>query len=277
MGFVTTGDGTRLHYLDWGRGPALVLVHGWPLNAMMWEYQLTELPRRGIRCIAYDRRGFGGSDRPWDGYDYTTLAADLAAVMDHLDLRDVTLAGFSMGGGEVVRYMSKMSGARVAKTVLIGAVPPLLLKTADNPNGADQSVFDGILAGIAKDRAAFFEGFNKAFFGIGTANPLPSVSQAMLEWTGLMGLDGSPRAVRECVTSFSATDFRADMAAMTVPTLILHGDKDQTVPIAISGAVQAKMIPHATFKVYKDAPHGFYFTHKDQMNEDLAAFVLGPA
>ncbi len=277
MSFFETTDGTRLHYLDWGRGAPLVLIHGWPLNSAMWEYQLTELPKRGVRCIAYDRRGFGKSDAAWDGYDYTTLAQDLRDLLAHLKLENVTIAGFSMGGGEAVRYFSRFGGARVAKAVLIGAVPPFLLKTNDNPNGADKSGFDRMLADIAKDRAEFFKGFGKAFFGIGSENPRPLAGQGMLDWTWTMGMLGSPRATLECAKSFMFTDFRAEMTSIKAPALILHGDKDQIVPIAISGELQAKMIPNATLKVYKDAPHGLYFTHKDQMNEDLANFVLGTA
>lgn len=273
MSFFVTKDGTRIHYIDWGQGPPLVLIHGWPVNLAMWEYQLTELPKRGIRCIAYDRRGFGTSEGPWDGYDYTTLATDLRDLMDHLDLRDVTLAGFSMGGGEVVRYMSQFGGARVSKAALIAAVPPFLLKTGDNPTGVDPSVFDGIIDGLNKDRAAFLQSFVKTFYGVGLVTS--PVSEAALEWSRAMAMIASPRATLECVRSFSATDFRGELGSISVPTLIIHGDNDKTVPIDASGRETARRIPGAKFSVYSGAPHGLHVTHKDDLNRDLAAFVLG--
>lgn len=273
MSFIDTADGTRLHYLDWGSGPPLVLIHGWPVQSMMWESQLTALPPLGIRCIAYDRRGFGKSSKPWEGYDYTTLAADLDALMTALDLRDVTLAGFSMGGGEAVRYFSKFGGSRVAKVALISAVPPFMLKTGDNPGGVDQSVFNQMLDGIREDRPKFFTEFAKTFFGVGLISS--PVSAAMLEWFRAMALEASPRATLECVKSFSATDFRGGMSSIAVPALVIHGDNDQTVPFEISGKESARLIPQAALKVYEGAPHGLYYTHREGLNRDLAEFVLG--
>jgi non-heme chloroperoxidase len=266
-------EAVQLYCEEWGQGNPIVLIHGWPLTHDMWTYQFAELPKHGFRVIAYDRRGFGKSSRPWSGYDYDTLADDLKAVLDELDLHEVTLVGFSMGGGEVARYMSRHHGARVAKVAFIGAVTPFLLKTPDNPAGLDQSMFDQLLAGLNQDRPDFLASFGKAFYGVGMIHH--PVKQAMLDWSFSMAMTGLHQATIECAKSWSATDFREDLKTIRVPALIVHGDGDQTVPLEISGALTAKAIPGSQFKVYEGAPHGLMVTHKDQLNADLVAFA-GP-
>ena len=272
MAGITATDGTRLHSRVWGEGPDIVLVHGWPLDADMWEYQAVPLAEAGFRVIAYDRRGFGRSGQPWSGYDYDTLADDLNAVMDGHRVRDATLVGFSMGGCEAARYMTR-HGSGVARLALVAAVTPFLLKTADNPDGVDGAVFDRMIEGLRADRAHFLAGFGKAFFGAGLlASP---VSTEILAWSLAMAMQGSPRATIECVRSFSATDFRADLAVIRVPTLVIHGDADETVPLPNSGARTAQMVPGAELRVYKGAPHGLQITEKDRLTADLAAFARG--
>ena len=261
----------HIFYEDWGSGKPVVFIHGWPLSHEMWEYQLTELPKHGMRCIAYDRRGFGKSTKTWTGYDYNTLAGDLKAVLDELDLHDVTLVGFSMGGGEIARYFGQYGGARVSRVVLIGAVTPYLLKAADNPDGVDPAVFDQILYKLKEDRAAFLETFGKQFFGVSLIKH--PVSQAMLQWNQTMAMLGSPKATEDCVRSFSATDFRNDLPLINVPALVIHGNTDQTVPIKSSGELTAKQISGAIYKVYDGAPHGLYYTDKDKLNQDLIDFI----
>ena len=271
MPTLKAADGTQLFYNDWGSGKPLVLIHGWPLDSDMWEYQTSYLATQGLRCIAYDRRGFGRSDQPWTGYDYDTLADDLAAVIDQLDLREVTLVGFSMGGGEVARYLSRHGAGRVARAALISAVTPYLLKTPANADGADQSVFDQMVDGLRADRPHFLAGFGKTFFGAGLLNF--SVSAEILQWANMMALLASPKATTDCVRAFSETDFRPDMAAFTMPTLIVHGASDATVPAAVSGRRAAQMIPHAQYIEYAGAPHALTFTEKDRLNADLLAFA----
>jgi non-heme chloroperoxidase len=271
MTTIKTRDGTEIYYKDWGTGKPVVLCHGWPLNADMWEYQMTFLASRGLRCVAHDRRGFGRSGQPWTGYDYNTFADDLAALIESLDLKDITLAGFSMGGGEVARYLGRHGTKRVAKAALISAVTPFLLKTADHPEGVDRSVFDGLRAGIALDRPQFFSDFGKVFTGAN--RPGAKVSQGALDWTLFLALQASLKGTLDCVGAFSETDFRSDLKAFKLPTLVIHGDDDQVVPFALSGSVAAKMIPGSRLEVYKGAPHGLYFTHKDRLNADLLAFV----
>ena len=269
----TTDHPVQLHYTDLGTGPhTVVLIHGWPADHRMWEYQLNELPRHGLRVVAYTRRGFGMSDQPWDGYDYDTFAADLKAVLDQLDLQDVTLVGFSMGGGEVVRYMARYGGARVKKVALVSAVTPYLLQTDDNPEGAPKSVFDGMVEKINADRFDFLATFGKAFFGVGVISH--PVSQPTLDWMQMMTAQASPRATEMCARAFSETDFRQDLASLrTVPTLIIHGSKDATVPPAVSGDRTAKMLPQAQYLVYDGAAHGLFITEKDRLNKDLLGFA----
>ncbi len=276
MNFIETtpnvfGKSVKLFYEDLGTGKPVVFIHGWPLNHEMWAYQLAELPLHNIRCIAYDRRGFGKSDRPWESYDYDTLADDLKTVLDHLNLKDVTLVGFSMGGGEIARYIGKYGTAGIEKVVLIGAVTPYMLKTDDNTEGVDKSVFDDMVTNIEKDRPAFLETFGKQFYGVSMLNW--AVSQATLNWNQTLCLMSSQKATTACVRSFSETDFRTDVAKITVPTLIIHGDADKTVPIAVSGARTAQLIPHAEYIVYEDAPHGLFITEKDRLNADLINFI----
>ena len=273
MPHVEAKDGTSLFYNDWGSGTPVVLIHGWPLNADMWEYQASTLASGGLRVIAYDRRGFGRSDQPWSGYDYDTLADDLAAVMDHLDLRGAVLVGFSMGGGEVARYLSRHGAGRVAKAVLVSCVTPMLLKTEDHPEGVDRSVFDSMVAGLKKDRPTFLATFGKAFFGAGLLNF--TVTDGILEWSRELALQASPKATVDCVRAFSETDFRPDMKAFTVPTLVIHGDADATVPPDITGKVAAASIPGAKLLMYPGAPHGLFFTEKDRLSADLTAFIAG--
>ena len=271
MAFLEAGDGTRLFYNDWGAGPPVVLIHGWPLDSDMWEYQARALANSGLRVVAYDRRGFGRSDQPWSGYDYDTLADDLHSVMAKLDLRGATLVGFSMGGGEVARYLSRHGAERVARAALIAAVTPFLLKTPDNAEGADASVFDQMVAGLERDRPSFLASFGKAFFGAGLLNF--SVSSELLQWAQTMALLGSAKATIDCVRALSQTDFRADMRAFTVPTLIVHGTSDHTVPIDVSGRRAARMVPQARFLEYDGAPHALFYTERDRLNADLLGFV----
>lgn len=271
MAFIKARDGTQLYYKDWGEGPPVVLVHGWPLNADMWDYQMTHLAAHGLRCIAYDRRGFGRSEQPWNGYDYDTLADDLAAVIDTLGLEGAAVVGFSMGGGEVARYVARRGGARVSKAALISAVTPYLLKTAEHPDGVDVSVFDQMVEGLMADRPKFLAGFAPQFFG----NTLldHKVSAETLQWALAMALQGSARGTLACVRAFSETDFRADLAALTMPTLIVHGSGDKTVPIDVAGRQAAKLAPGAQFLEYENEPHGLMVTAKDRLNADLLTFL----
>ena len=271
MPFIKTGDGTHLFYKDWGSGPPVVLIHGWPLDADMWEYQAPTLAHAGFRVVAYDRRGFGRSDQPWMGYDYNTLADDLKAVIDTLDLKSVSLVGFSMGGGEIARYMSRAGGANVSKAVLVSAVTPFMMKTADNPEGVDRGIFDGMIAGLKKDRPHFLANFSKGFFGVGMLSS--PASSELIQWCGNLAMLASPKATVDCVTAFGETDFRPDMAAFNVPTLVIHGDGDQTVPFESSGKRAAAMIAGAELKVYDGAPHAVPFTHAERLTQDLLAFL----
>lgn len=278
MKFIETtpdalGNSVNLFYEDLGRGKPIVFIHGWPLNHSMWEYQLSELPLHNFRCIAYDRRGFGRSDYPWENYDYDTLADDLKAMLDHLHLTDVTLVGFSMGGGEIARYIGKYGIDKISKVVLISSVTPFMLKTYGNPEGVDKEIFDEMIENIENDRPAFLEDFARKFYGVSLFNE--AVSEPMLAWNQMLCLTSSHKATTECVISFSQTDFRDDLLKITVPTLIIHGDADKTVPIEVSGNRTAKMIPHAKYIVYEDAPHGLFITDKNKLNMDLIDFIEG--
>jgi pimeloyl-ACP methyl ester carboxylesterase len=271
VGTDHAGEDINLFYQDLGTGTPVVLIHGWPLSSAMWDYQLAELPKHNMRVIAYDRRGFGKSSQPWDGYNYDTLADDLKTVLDTLDLQNVTLVGMSMGGGEVARYMGRHGGARVSKVAFISAVTPYLLKTDDNPDGVDQSVFDDILDGLNKDRADFLQTFGKQFYGVNLLSH--PVSQAHLDGDFARAYVASQRGTVECVKAFSSTDFRDDLTQISVPTLIIHGDDDKTVPIESSGELTANALPNAQYIVYEGAPHGLFYTEKDRLTEDLIAFV----
>jgi non-heme chloroperoxidase len=265
------GNPINIFYEDWGQGQPVVLIHGWPLDHTMWEHQAIALAKAGLRVIAYDRRGFGRSSRPWSGYDYDTLAADLNALLTELDLKDVTLVGFSMGGGEIARYIGRYGEARLARVAFVSAVPPFLLKTDNNPEGVPQAVFDQMQDGIKQDRFDFLHTFTKSFYGVGMISH--PVSQGVLDWHFTVAALAAPNATRDCAVAFSSTDFRADLPAIKVPTLVIHGDKDQTVPFEVSGERTAKLIPQAELKVYKGAPHGLFFTDKDQLTADLLAFA----
>lgn len=228
------------------------------------------LAENGFRVVAYDRRGFGRSSQPWGGYDYDTFADDLATVLNQLDLKDAVLVGFSMGGGEVARYLAKHGTSRIAKAALLGSVTPFLLQTPEHPAGAPESVFAGMIDGIRADRPHFFAEFGKAFYGVGQGRP---VSEAVLHWSHGLAMQASPHATTQCVHAFGKTDFRADMAAFQLPTLIVHGDADTIVPLEISAVVASKMIPDAQLKVYAGAPHGLFCTHYQEFNADLLAFA----
>ena len=273
MPYLTTSDGTEIFYNDWGTGRPVILIHGWPLSSDMWEHQATFLVEHGLRVIAYDRRGFGRSSQPWDGYDYTTLASDLDALIEKLDLHDATLVGFSMGGGEVVRYLSRYGSARIAKAVLLSAVPPYLLQTDDNPDGIPAKVFEGIAEQIRKDRAEALHALWPKFYGRTVLKH--SVSEPVLEWTQSMALMGSLRATLAAATAWSTTDFRAEMPGITIPVLVIHGTGDETVPIAVSGRRSAALLPKATLSEFDGEPHGLMLTAGDRVNEELLAFIGG--
>ncbi len=273
MPFIATQDGTQLFYKDWGSGSPVVFIHGWPLDADMWEYQMPAVTEAGHRTIAYDRRGFGRSDQPWTSYDYDTFADDLKALLEGLDLREVTLVGFSMGGGEVARYLARHGSDRIARAVLVSAVTPMMLKTPDHPDGVDAGVFEQMIDGLKADRPHFLANFSKTFFGAGLFSSPASTD--LMEWTGHLAMRASPRATVECVRAFAATDFRPDMAGFTVPTLIIHGDADQTVPIDVSGRAAAAAIPQARLIEYEGGSHALPFTHAERLTGDILAFLKG--
>jgi non-heme chloroperoxidase len=271
MGYITTQDGTKLYVKDWGTGRPVVFIHGWPLSADTWDEAAMAVADAGFRAIAYDRRGFGRSEQPWSGYDYDTLTDDLAAVMAGTGATDATLVGFSMGGGEVARYMSRHQGKDVAQAALISSVVPFMLKTPDNPNGTDAAVFAQMAAGMTADRAHFFSGFFRDFYGVGMLKH--PVSDELLEWSRDTAMEASLKATLACAQSFATTDFRPDLPAFTVPTLIIHGTGDQTVPIDAAGRAAAKGIPHATLIEFEGAPHGLIATEKERFATDLLAFL----
>ncbi|MDO6414207.1 alpha/beta hydrolase [Sphingomonas sp. BIUV-7] len=271
MPYVTAKDGTQVYYKDWGTGPAVFFSHGWPLSADMWEQQMMFLGLKGYRVLAHDRRGFGRSSQPWSGYDYDTFADDIALILEEAKVEQVTLVGFSMGGGDVARYISRYKGARVEKACLTSAVTPYFIKADDNPDGAPPEIFDGIRNGLLADRPQFLDAFNSLFYGT-NKNP-DAVSPGVLKQTLQIALAGGIKGTYDCVGAFSESDFRPDMAAFTMPTLIVHGDADQVVPIAPTGAAAHKLIPHSTFKVYEGAPHALVVTHKDRYNADLLEFL----
>lgn len=270
MSTLKTADGTTLYFKDWGTGKPVLFSHGWPLDGDMWDSQLNFLAERGYRVIAFDRRGFGRSDQPWTGYDYDTFASDINDLITSLDLQDVTLVGFSMGGGDVARYIGRYGSTRVAGLVLLGAVTPIFGQAEDYPQGVDHSVFDGIKEGLRKDRAQFISDFAAPFYG---TNAGQTVSEGVLTQTLNIALLASLKSTLDCVTAFSQTDFRPDMAKIDVPTLVIHGSNDQIVPFETTGKVAAEMIAGAELKVYDNAPHGFAVTHQDQLNEDLLTFL----
>jgi non-heme chloroperoxidase len=270
MSTITTQDGTQIYYKDWGSGKPVLFSHGWPLDADMWDSQANFLAERGYRAIAFDRRGFGRSDQPWTGYNYDTFASDINDLITQLDLTDITLVGFSMGGGDVARYIGRYGTSRVAALVLLGAVTPIFGKSATNPDGVDLSVFAGIREGLLKDRAQFISDFATPFYG---TNAGQTVSDGVLTQTLNIALLASLKGTLDCVTAFSETDFREDLAKVDVPTLVIHGSHDQIVPFETTGKAAAELIRGAKLKVYDNAPHGFAATHQSQLNDDLLAFL----
>jgi non-heme chloroperoxidase len=272
MSTITTADGTEIYYKDWGEGRPVVLSHGWPLNADSWEAQMLFLASNGYRCIAHDRRGHGRSTQTWQGNDMDTYADDLAALIEALDLRDVTLIGFSTGGGEIARYVGHHGTDRVAQFVLVSAVPPLMVQRPDNPDGVPIDVFDGIRASSLADRSQTYHDLADGPF-FGNNRPGADVSQGIRDAFWLQGLQSGARNAYECIKAFSETDFRPDLAKVDVPALVIHGDDDQVVPFAVAGRASAALIAGAELNVYPGAPHGITDTHKDQLGKDLLAFL----
>src|SRR5579859_5629514 len=271
MPTIKTDDNTPIYYKDWGQGPPVVFSHGWPLNADAWEDQMLFLADRGYRCIAHDRRGHGRSGQPWDGNEMNTYADDLATLVESLDLKNAIHVGHSTGGGEVARYIGRHGTKRVAKTVLIGAVPPLMLKTRANPEGTPLAEFDKIRQAVLSDRSQFWKDLSAPFYGAN--RPGAKVSQGLRDSFWLQGMLAGHKAVNDCIKAFSETDFTEDLRKFDVPTLILHGDDDQIVPIGAAALLSAKLVKGATLKIYPGFPHGMPTTNADQINADLLAFV----
>jgi non-heme chloroperoxidase len=273
MSTITTTDGTRLYYKDWGFGPPVVFSHGWPLSADAWESQMVHLASHGYRCIGHDRRGHGRSSQPWNGNDMDTYADDLSQLIESLELNGATLVGHSAGGGEVARYIGRHGTGRVTRAVLVAAVPPLMLKTDANPGGLPMTAFDAIRAGVAADRSQFFRDLTTPFYGAN--RPGAKVSQGVRDAFWRQGMQGGLKAELDCIKAFSETDFTGDLEKFDVPTLIIHGDDDQIVPIGASAHASARLVRNATLKVYPGGSHGLADTHKEQLNADLLAFVRG--
>ncbi|MFA5171309.1 MAG: alpha/beta hydrolase [Sulfuriferula sp.] len=272
MSTITTSDGTQIYYKDWGDGQPVVFSHGWPLSADSWESQMVFLASNGYRCIAHDRRGHGRSSQSWSHNDMDTYADDLAMLMETLDLKNAALIGFSAGGGEVARYIGRHGTKRVAKAALISAVPPLMLKTAANPEGMPIEKFDEIRQGAIADRSQLYKDIASGPF-FGANRPGAKVSQGMIDSFWLQGMQAGHKNTLDCIKAFSETDFTEDLKKFDIPTLIIHGDDDQIVPIAASALRSAELIKHATLKIYPGAPHGIADTHKEQLNADLLAFL----
>jgi non-heme chloroperoxidase len=272
MTTIIVKDGTQIYYKDWGKGQPVVFSHGWPLNSDSWESQMLHVASNGFRAIAHDRRGHGRSSQPWSGNDMDTYADDLAALMEALDLKDATLVGFSTGGGEVARYIGRHGTSRVAKAGLIAAVPPLMLKTAANPGGLPMDVFDGIRTASIANRSQLYRDLASGpFFGFN--RPGAKSSQGLIDSFWAQGMQAGHKNTYDCIKAFSETDFTEDLKKIDVPTLIVHGDDDQIVPIDASGRASARLVKKPTLKVYSGAPHGLADTHKEQLNADLLAFL----
>ena len=271
MSTFTTKDGTQLYYKDWGTGRPVVFSHGWPLSGDAWEAQMFHLASNGFRCIAHDRRGHGRSSQPWDGNHMDQYADDLAELMEALELRNVLMVGHSTGGGEVARYIGRHGTKRAAKAVLIGAVPPLMLKTAANPGGLPMSVFDEIRAGVLADRSQYFKDLSAPFYGANRAGA--KVSQGLRDSFWRIGMQSDLKAAYDCIKAFSETDFTEDLKRIDVPTLILHGDDDQIVPIGASAMLSSKLVKGSTLKVLPGHPHGMCSTAKDEINKLLLEFL----
>jgi pimeloyl-ACP methyl ester carboxylesterase len=269
--YIETAKNVKLYVKDYGKGKPVILIHGWPLSNEMWEYQIDFLVKNNYRVIAYDRRGFGKSSQPWDGYDYDTLSDDLSEIIEQLELENVTLVGFSMGGGEVVRYFSRYQGKGVAKAALISSIIPFLLKTEDNPEGRPKEKNEATAASIHEDRIGFLDNFGKIFFGVNIINK--PLSTPLLEYYRDLCSAASPRATLQCAESLNTTDFRDELHTIKVPTLIIHGTDDKNVPIEVSSEKTAKAIKNNTFIVYEGAPHGLFYTEKDKLNKDLLEFL----
>ena len=271
MGTYTTKDGTEIFYKDWGSGQPVVFSHGWPLTSDVWDPQLNLVASHGYRGIAHDRRGGGRSSQPWDGNDLTTYADDLAGLIEHLDLNDIVLVGHSTGGGEVTRYVGQHGTSRVSKVVLLSAIPPLMLKTDSNPDGLPMSVFDDLRRSLAAGRSQFYRDLAEPFYGAN--RPGATVSQGQKDQFWLQSMTVGLKGALDCIAAFSETDTTEDLKAIDVPTLILHGDDDQIVPIIASAMRSSKIAPNATLKIYPGAPHGLTGAHEQEFNDDLLAFL----
>jgi non-heme chloroperoxidase len=271
MSTFTTTDGVNLFYRDWGHGPTTVFSHGWPLSSDAWDSQVQFFLGQGYRIVAHDRRSHGRSDQTFDGNSMDRYAADLAELLDHLDVKDAVLIGHSTGGGEVAHYIGTYGTRRVSKAVLVSAVPPLMLQTAANPNGTPISVFDDLRKQVLDNRAQFYKDLSLPFFGYNREGA--QVSEGTREAFWLMSMTGGIKGQYDCIGEFSEVDYTEDLKKMTIPTLVIHGDDDQIVPIGNAGLLSAKIIPNATLKVYEGAPHGLTATHQDRLNADLLAFA----
>jgi non-heme chloroperoxidase len=270
---LTVADGTQIYFKDWGSGQPVVFSHGWPLTADAWEAQMVFLAERGYRCIAHDRRGHGRSSQPWNGNDMDTYSDDLAALMDALDIRGATMIGHSTGGGEVTRYIGRHGTSRVAKAVLVSAIPPVMLKSASNPEGTPIEAFDAIRAGVANDRSQFFKDLSGPFFGAN--RPGSKASQGSRDSFWLQGMMGGQKGLYDCIKVFSETDLTEDLKKFDVPTLIIHGDDDQIVSIGAAALKSVKLVKGATLKIYPGGAHGLADTERDKLNADLLAFIQG--
>ena len=272
MSTISTKDGTQIYYKDWGTGQPIVLSHGWPLNSDSWEAQMMFLAGHGYRCIAHDRRGHGRSGQPWNGNDMNTYADDLAELIETLELKNIVLVGFSAGGGEVARYIGRHGTKRLSKAALIAAVPPLMLQTADNPSGLPIEKFDEIRQNSLADRSQFYKDIASGPF-FGANRPGVNISQGAIDTFWHQGVMAGHKNTFDCIKAFSETDFSEDLKKFDIPTLVIHGDDDQIVPIAAAALLSSKLVKDAILKIYPGAPHGLAHTHKDQLNADLLAFL----